>query len=162
MGFAPIFYFGHMHRQNQAIFDLFEPEVSGLGYELLGIEMGRNGGGSLLRVYIDKEDGITIDDCVLVSHQLTGLLDVEDPIEGKYELEVSSPGLDRPLFTLGQFERFLGASVKLKLHTKLNDRRRIVGVLLAVENDNVILDCEEEELVVPFNLIEQARLVPDI
>ncbi|MEQ8289206.1 MAG: ribosome maturation factor RimP [Gammaproteobacteria bacterium] len=151
-----------MHRQNQALFELFEPEISGLGYELLGLEMGQNGRGSLLRVYIDKDDGITLDDCVLVSQQLTGLLDVEDPIQGKYDLEVSSPGLDRPLFSLTHFERFTGATVKLKLHTKLNERRRIVGVIIAVENDNVLLDCDNEELVVPFSLIEQARLVPEI
>ncbi len=141
---------------------MFEPEISGLGYELLGLEMGQNGRGSLLRVYIDKDDGITLDDCVLVSQQLTGLLDVEDPIQGKYDLEVSSPGLDRPLFILTHFERFTGATVKLKLHTKLNERRRIVGVIIAVENDNVLLDCDNEELVVPFSLIEQARLVPEI
>lgn len=162
MGFWPIFYFRLMHRQNQALFELFEPEISGLGYELLGLEMGQNGRGSLLRVYIDKEDGITLDDCVLVSQQLTGLLDVEDPIQGKYDLEVSSPGLDRPLFSLTHFERFTGATVKVKLHTKLNERRRIVGVIIAVENDNVLLDCDNEELVVPFSLIEQARLVPEI
>ena len=161
MGFEPIFYFRLMHRQNQALIDLFEPEISALGYELLGVELGQNGHGSLLRVYIDKEDGITVDDCVLVSQQLTGLLDVEDPIQGQYELEVSSPGLDRPLFTLAQFERFIGEKVKLRLHTKLDGRRRYQGLLLAVENENILIDCDNEELVVPFNMIEQARLVPE-
>jgi ribosome maturation factor RimP len=150
-----------MHRQNQALIDLFGPEIGALGYELLGIELGQNGKGSILRVYIDKEDGITIDDCVLVSQQLTGLLDVEDPIEGKYDLEVSSPGMDRPLFTLDQFSRYVGQKVNLRLHTKLEGRRRFIGMLLAIENENVVIDCDNEELVVPFNMIEKAKLVPE-
>jgi len=107
-----------MYRQNQALLDLFGPEVAAIGYELLGIELNQNGHGSILRVYIDKDDGIMIDDCVLVSQQLAGLLDVEDPIKGNYELEVSSPGLDRPLFTIEQFNKFVGDTVKLKLYRK--------------------------------------------
>ncbi len=150
-----------MHRQNQAFIDLFEPEVSALGYELLGVELSRSGNGSLLRIYIDKDDGITIDDCVLVSQQLTGILDVEDPISGNYELEVSSPGVDRPLFTLAQIERFVGSPIKLRLHTKLDGRRNISAVLISVENENLILDSDNEELVVPFNMIERARLIPE-
>ncbi len=149
-----------MYRQNQALLDLFEPEVAALGYELLGIELGRNGHGSILRVYIDKEDGITIDDCVLVSQQLTGLLDVEDPIKGQYELEVSSPGLDRPLFTIEQFKRFIGETVKLSLYEKRDNRKRFVGVLTAVNDDEIIINCEDEEVTLPFNAIEKARLVP--
>jgi ribosome maturation factor RimP len=149
-----------MYRQNQALLDLFEPEVAALGYELLGIELNQNGHGSILRIYIDKEDGIVVDDCVLVSQQLSGLLDVEDPIKGNYDLEVSSPGLDRPLFTLEQFKKYVGETVKLKLYEKLDGRKRFVGVLKAIEDENIIISCDEEEYTVPFRLLERARLVP--
>ena len=149
-----------MYRQNQALLDLFEPEVAALGYELLGIELGQSGHGSLLRVYIDKDDGITIDDCVLVSQQLTGLLDVEDPIKGHYELEVSSPGLDRPLFTIEQFKKYIGETVKCRLYEKQDNRKRFVGVLTAVDDDTITINCDNEEVILPFDSIEKARLVP--
>ena len=149
-----------MYRQNQALLALFDPEVAALGYELLGLEFNQNGHGSILRVYIDKADGITIDDCVLVSQQLTGLLDVEDPIQGHYELEVSSPGLDRPLFTVDQFKRFIGETIKLKLYEKHDGRKRFVGVLQSVNEDEVLIHCDNEEYRLPFNLIERANLVP--
>ena len=149
-----------MYRQNQALFDLFEPEVIAIGYELLGIELNQNGHGSILRVYIDKDEGITVDDCVLVSQQLTGLLDVEDPISGNYNLEVSSPGLDRPLFTLDQFKKIIGETVKLKLYEKYNGRKRFVGILKSVDNEEVVISSDDEEYNVPFGIIERARLVP--
>jgi len=149
-----------MYRQNQALLDLFEPEVAAIGYELLGIELNQNGHGSILRVYIDKDDGIMIDDCALVSQQLVGLLDVEDTIKGNYELEVSSPGLDRPLFTLEQFKKFVGETVKLKLYEKHNGRKRFVGILKSVDNAEVAIKCDDEEYNLPFRLIERARLVP--
>lgn len=149
-----------MNRQNQALLDLFEPEVSALGYELLGIELNQNGQGSILRVYIDKDDGITIDDCVLVSQQLTGLLDVEDPIKGNYELEVSSPGLDRPIFTIEQFNKFIGETIKLRLYEKQDGRRRYVGLLVSVNDEMIIINCDDEDIEVPLNLIDRARLVP--
>jgi len=149
-----------MYRQNQALFDLFEPEIIAIGYELLGIELNQNGHGSILRVYIDKDDAITVDDCVLVSQQLTGLLDVEDPISGNYNLEVSSPGLDRPLFTLDQFKKIIGETVKLKLYEKYNGRKRFVGILKSVDNEEVVISSDDEEYNVPFGIIERARLVP--
>ncbi len=149
-----------MVRQNQALLDLIEPEVSALGYELLGIELNRNGHGSILRVYIDKPDGITIDDCVTVSQQLTGMLDVEDPIKGQYELEVSSPGLDRPIFTIEQFRKYIGETIKLRLYEKINERKRFTGVLISVENDMILINCENEDFEVPINMVDRARLVP--
>ena len=87
---------------------IVEPVVTSLGYELVGVEFLMQGHSGLLRVYIDDEDGIQVNDCQRVSHQLSGVLDVEDVIKGKYQLEVSSPGLDRPLFTAEHFERFQG------------------------------------------------------
>ena len=149
-----------MYRKNQALVNLFEPDVSALGYELWGLELGQSGHGSILRVYIDKDDGITIDDCVLVSQQLTGLLDVEDPIKGQYELEVSSPGMDRPLFKIEHFKKYIGETIKLSLYEKQDNRKRFVGVLTAVNNDEIIINCDNEEVTLPFDVIEKARLVP--
>ena len=149
-----------MYRQNQHLLDLFETEVVAMGYELLGIELNQSTHGSILRVYIDKEGGIMVEDCVLVSRQLTGVLDVEDPIKGNYDLEVSSPGLDRPLFTIAQFKKVVGETIKLRLYEKYNGRKRFSGILKAVDDEELVIDCDNEEYNVPFRLIEGARLVP--
>ena len=160
VGLEPIFCLWLMYRQNQFLLDLFEPEVKTLGYELLGIELVQSSYSSVLRVYIDHENGIKVEDCVLVSQQLTGLLDVEDPIKGNYELEVSSPGLDRPLFTPGQYERFLGEVIKVRLYEKQDGRKRFSGVLKSVGDEDVVINCDGEDITVQFNAIEKARLVP--
>ena len=149
-----------MYRQNQALLDLFESEIATMGCELLGIELTQNGNGRILRVYIEKKGGIDVDDCVAVSHQLTGVLEVEDPISGQYNLEVSSPGLDRPLFTLEHYKQFVGEIIKIKLFEKYNGRKNFIGVLNAVHDEEVEIGCEEERYSVPFRLIERARLVP--
>ena len=140
---------------------LVEPVVSSLGYELVGVEFLMQGRSGLLRVYIDTEDGINLDDCQRVSHQLSGVLDVEDVIKGQYQLEISSPGLDRPLFTIEHFERFTGHMVKLKLTVPLNGQRKFRGTLMGVENDQVKLDVDGEEVVLPFNTIDKANLIPE-
>ena len=103
-----------MSKRTEQIRELLAPVVNDMGYELWGIEY-LQGRGAVLRLYIDHEAGITVDDCVAVSHEVSGVLDVEDPIPGEYNLEVSSPGMDRPLFELSQFERYLGEQVQLKL-----------------------------------------------
>jgi ribosome maturation factor RimP len=149
-----------MYRQNQVLFDLFENEVAALGYELLGIELNQSTHGSILRVYIDKEDGIVVEDCVAVSRQLSGVLDVEDPIKGNYDLEVSSPGLDRPLFTVEQYKKVIGKTIKLRLFEKYNNRKRFSGILKAVDDEEIVIDCDNEEYNVPIRLIDRARLVP--
>ena len=100
------------------LLDLIQPAVEGLGYEFVGAELVGQGKESILRVYIDTDAGVLVGDCTKVSHQISGVLDVEDPISGQYNLEVSSPGIERPLFTLEHFERFKGKVVKLELHLK--------------------------------------------
>jgi len=160
VGFEPIFCVWLMYRQNQVLLDLFETEVTALGYELLGIEVNQSTHGSILRVYIDKESGIMVEDCVAVSRQLTGLLEVEDPIKGHYDLEVSSPGMDRPLFTPEQFKKVIGKTIKLRLYERYNDRKRFSGILKAVDDEEVVINCDNEEYKVPFRLIDRARLVP--
>ena len=107
--------------------------VESMGYELVGVEyLGRGGDRAILRVYIDQEAGITLEDCAEVSHQLSGVLDVEDPIPGRYSLEVSSPGLNRPLVYPEHFERFRGHRVKLRLAEKVEGRRNLEGSLLGL------------------------------
>lgn len=140
---------------------LFAPVVESMGYELVGTEFTTQGRRGVLRVYIDKEDGITVDDCGKVSYQLSGLLDVEDPVPGAYNLEVSSPGLDRPLFKAADYERFAGERVKIRLHAPMNGRRKQAGVLKGMEDDKVLLDTEDGAVSIALGDIKQARLVPD-
>jgi ribosome maturation factor RimP len=142
--------------------------VEPMGYELVGVEYFQRGtGGAVLRIYIDhppgaREKGIALDDCSAVSHQLSGVLDVEDPIAGHYDLEVSSPGLDRPLFTAEHFERFCGRRARLKLATKIDDRRKLEGLIEGVHNETVLLDVDGETREVPLAMVDSARLVPEL
>jgi len=146
---------------------LVAPVVESLGYELVGVEYIMQGRNSLLRVYIDAEAGITLDDCSKVSHQLSGVLDVEDVIRSQYQLEISSPGLDRPLFTLEHFARFTGHKVRMRLRTPLQGRRKVRGVIDSVGDDSVTLTQVDDEplaeaLQIPFAAIDKANLVPDL
>lgn len=137
---------------------LVEPVVAGLGFELVGVEFDTHQ--RILRVYIDCERGVVVDDCSKVSHQLSGLLDVEDPIPGNYHLEVSSPGMDRPLFTLGHFERFKGSEARVQLTRPIDGRRRFKARLLGVEGEKVLLLDGENQFEIPFDSIDRARIVP--
>jgi ribosome maturation factor RimP len=133
-----------------------------MGYECVGVEHdGSTSAGAVLRVYIDHVDGIGLDDCEAVSHQLSGALDVADPIAGHYDLEVSSPGLDRPLFELEHFRRFAGARARIRLAEKLDGRRRFDGRIVGVDGETVLLDADGARLALPFARIESARLVPE-
>ena len=141
---------------------IIEPVVTSLGYELVGAEFLIQGQSGLLRVYIDAEDGIQMKDCTRVSHQLSGVLDVEDVIKGKYQLEVSSPGLDRPLFTAEHFERFQGHKARVKLSVPLEGQRKFKGALKGVKNDQVILEVDGKDILLSLNAIDKANLIPDI
>jgi len=113
-----------MKQAPEHLVDLIEPIVEGLGYECVGIEYNSNSQHGMLRIYIDKEDGILLEDCSKVSHHLSGVLDVEDPIQENYQLEISSPGEDRPFFKLSQFQRFLGSTVTLSLYNAIDKRKK--------------------------------------
>ncbi len=139
---------------------LIEPVVNAFGCELWGVEFSTSGRNGLLRVYIDKADGVGIVDCERVSRQLDGLLDVESPISGEYTLEVSSPGLDRPLYTQEQYQRFLGAEITVRLKVAFEGRRKFQGVLVGVEEGEVILRSGEHEYLFPLTDIERASLLP--
>jgi ribosome maturation factor RimP len=141
--------------------DLIEPIVEGLGYECVGIEYNPHPQHGLLRIYIDSENGILVDDCSKVSHQVSGVLDVEDPIQGNYQLEVSSPGEDRPLFKLGQFQHFTGSTVTVNLFSAVEKRKKITGRIQCVEDEIIVLEEEEQLFKIPFQAISKARLVPE-
>ena len=138
---------------------LLQGVVTELGYCLWACEYLSQGKHSLLRVYIDKEDGIGITDCELVSKQISALLDVEDPIPGNYSLEVSSPGIPRPLFFKEHYLRYIGHNVQLKLYKPINGSRKIVAVIQSVRDNSVILTSGEDEIEVQFSQIVKANLI---
>lgn len=142
---------------------LLEPAVAAVGCEFVGVEYRPNGSQSLLRVYIDKPEGVTLEDCSAVSYQVSGVLDVEDPIPGHYTLEVSSPGLDRPLFQARDFERFAGHEVKIRMRFPLDGQRNFRGSLQGLQDEQVVIDQQDgRRISLPLDQIEQARLVPDL
>lgn len=142
---------------------LFEPVVESMGYELVGVEFNAGGGHGTLRVYIDREQGVNIEDCAAISHQLSGILDVEEPIQQAYDLEISSPGIDRPLFKLADFERFIGCTAKIKLAVGVQGRKNFKGQLQAVADEKLItIEVDGEHFDLPFADIARANLVGDI
>lgn len=150
-----------MKQAPEHLVSLIEPIIEGLGYECVGIEYNPHPQNGLLRIYIDKEDGVLVEDCSKVSHQLSGMLDVEDPISGNYQLEVSSPGADRPFFKIAQFEQFVGSTVTVNLFKPVNKQRKITGLIEKVEKDIVFLQQRDYVFEIPFQAMSKARLVPD-
>lgn len=144
----------------QNLKEMLTPAIEDLGCELWGIECQRAGRFMTVRLFIDKDGGVGIEDCADVSRQVSAILDVEDPIADKYNLEVSSPGLDRPLFTLAQFERFVGQDVSIHLRIPVADRRKWQGKLEKVDNDMITLVVEGQEQVFVFGNIQKANVVP--
>ena len=149
------------------IAELLSPTVSALGLELLGIEYLPAPGGATVRLYIDMPQAdaetrhVGIEDCEAVSREVSAQLDVEDPITGNYTLEVSSPGLDRPLFGAAQFARFVGESAKVVLKLPQDGRRRLQGKISRVEGSTIVFALDAGEFVVDAANIEKARLMPD-
>ena len=144
----------------EVLSELVEPIVQSLGCVLWGIEFVSQGRQTQLRVFIDKESGIGLEDCEAVSRQFSAVLDVEDPIAGEYTLEVSSPGLDRPLFTLEQYADLAGNQVNMRLRVPFEGRRKYRGVIQGVEGDEVVIVCEDHEYLFPFDTIEKANVIP--
>ena len=143
----------------QNLQEMLQGAVEDLGCELWGIECQRAGRFMTVRLFIDKEGGVTVDDCADVSRQVSAILDVEDPIADKYNLEVSSPGLDRPLFTLPQFERYIGQDIAVYLRILVMERRKWQGKLERIENDMVTLIVDGQEQVLVFGNIQKANVV---
>ena len=141
---------------------LLEPTVSGLGYEISDLEVKLGGRDGVIRVFIDRPDGVGIDDCEKVSRQISAFLDVEDPVPGHYVLEVSTPGLDRKLTKPEHFQRFTGEDVRIRLRFPLDGRRNFRGALTAADQENVEVEVDGESHTLPLSTIESARLVPTI
>jgi ribosome maturation factor RimP len=149
-----------------ALMRLLEPPIEALGYELVDIEFAREGRGGVLRIFIDRPAGdssgaVTVDDCARVSHTVSELLEVDDPIKGHYTLEVSSPGFDRILRTRAHFERFVGERVFAELKLPLEGRRRFAGVLKSVVDDTIVVEVDGKAHSLPLERIQKARLRPE-
>ena len=138
---------------------LIEPIVVDMGYELVGVEFITGQKPAILRAYIDKEGGLNVHDCEQVSRQISAILDVEDPITEVYNLEVSTPGLDRPLFKEEDFVRFAGQMAKIKLSIPFEERRNFKGVLDGVEDNMVVIIVDDMEYLLPFEQIEKANVI---
>jgi len=147
--------------RNEELTNLVAPAIADMGLECLGVEYSPSHGNSLVRVYIDRMDApVTVDDCEAVSRQVSALFDVNDPIVGRYTLEVSSPGLDRPLYTPGQFARFVGEDAKIELSLPLNGRRRFQGPILAVEGETITVEQDGAAVNIPHGNVHRAKLMP--
>ena len=154
-----------MRKDQIHLWELFEPVVAGMGFDLIEIEHFPNPKHGVLRLYIDtpadSDKGVVIEDCSAVSRQISALIDVEDPVNGKFNLEVSSPGLDRPLRRLQDFQRFIGAQVKIKTAMPLEGQRNFKGRMLEASEDRLVIETDEEELSLPMSAIDKARIVPE-
>ncbi|MCC2605487.1 ribosome maturation factor RimP [Planctobacterium marinum] len=139
---------------------LIEPAVEAAGFELIGVEFVRAGKHSTLRVYIDHPDGITVDDCAEVSYQVSSVMDVEDPISTEYNLEVSSPGMDRPLFKPAHYQAVVGQVVSLRLRIPQGNRRNFKGEVLGVADDKLTIQVDNEQFELVISNIEKGNLVP--
>jgi ribosome maturation factor RimP len=150
------------NKRHLQISAIIEPVIKAMGYEFVGCELSASGHYSKLRIYIDKPDGVILDDCSKVSRQIGAVLDVEDPISSHYTLEVSSPGLNRPLFTKGHFKRFIGQKASVRLQALIEGQRNFIGVIVGVKGDQLILTVDDEEIKLPMELIAKANLVEAI
>ncbi len=139
--------------------DVLLPGAEALGYELVAVELS-GGDTSIVRIYIDNPGGVTIDDCAKASRQFSAILDVEDPISNRYTLEVSSPGMDRPLAKPIHFKAVVGQDVKIKMTTLVNGRRRFSGELVEATNEFAVVEVDGEQSELPYADMDRARLVP--
>lgn len=147
--------------KNQLV-ELLEPVVTTMGYELVELEFVGAGGNRTLRLFIDAPSGIGLDDCEAVSHAVEAVLDEADPIAEHYSLEVSSPGLERPLRKAADYERFSGETVKVKTFGPINGQKSFTGSLIGLEDDQVLVETPEGRTAIPLDQVAKAHLVADI
>jgi ribosome maturation factor RimP len=146
-----------VHKLNE----LLQPLVEDLGYEFIGLEYNSNPKHSVLRIYIDHENGVGVEDCETVSRETAALLDVKDPIRSQYNLEVSSPGLDRPLFTAAHYRQFEGCIAQVNLFAPQDGRRKFSGPILGADETSVRIEQDGSEVTLDLSNVVKARLVPD-
>lgn len=149
-----------MSQLEQKLTDMLRPAVEALAFELVGVEFVRAGKHSILRVYIDSENGISVDNCADVSYQVSAVLDVEDPISTEYNLEVSSPGMDRPLFTEAHYLKVVGETISVRLTVPMDNRRNFKGQLVSCENGNIRVDVDGQVFELPILNVDKGNLVP--
>tara|TARA_R110000868_G_scaffold60378_2_gene184533 strand:+ start:283 stop:762 length:480 start_codon:yes stop_codon:yes gene_type:complete len=151
----------HMKKIDPELHERLSLLIASMGFEMVGCEMLPMGGQKMFKLFIDSPKGVSADDCSRVSHQVSALMDVEDPIQSRYVLEVSSPGIDRPLFDLKHYEQFVGSEVKMRLSAPMSGRRQFRGVLVRVVGEDIHLDVEGsgQEVVIPFSAIDRANVV---
>ncbi|RJE77763.1 ribosome maturation factor RimP [Pseudoalteromonas citrea] len=148
-----------MTKLEQDLTEMLEPAVEALGFELLGLEFVQAGRHSTLRVYIENEGGVSVDNCADASRQVSAILDVEDPITNEYDLEVSSPGVDRPLFKLAHYEKAQGEEVRVRTKLPQDGRRNFKGDLIAVSADMITLKIDGNEHFIMLSNIERANII---
>jgi ribosome maturation factor RimP len=151
---------GGTARRTADIEAMIGPLAAAEGCELWGLELLPSGRHTTLRVYIDREQGVSVDDCEAVSRRISALFDVEEPIAGQYTLEVSSPGMDRILFRLEHYAERVGETVEIRLTQPFEGRRKLTGVLAGVEGDEIVVQVDEDEYLLPLEWIQRARIVP--
>jgi len=149
-----------MTKKERELETLLSPTVTALGLRVWGIEYLGQGKHSVLRIYIDRDEGVTIEDCEAVSKQVSEVLDVEGTLTSSYTLEVSSPGMDRLLFKPEQYAESIGETVDVRLNYPFEGRRRVVGALTGLENDEVVVQAEDSEYQIPLSNVQRARIVP--
>ena len=149
-----------MSQLEQRLTEMLTPPVEALGFEMVGVEFVRAGKHSTLRIYIDHPEGITVDHCADVSHQVSAVLDVEDPISTEYNLEVSSPGMDRPLFKEAHYLAIIGEVVSVRLRVPMDNRRNFKGELISCEGGNITVNVDGQDFMLAIANIEKGNLVP--
>lgn len=149
-----------MASKQEILHDMIAPIAASLGCELWGLEYLTQGRYTTLRIFIDGPNGVSLEDCEKVSRQVSAVMDVEDPITGEYTLEVSSPGMDRMLFKADHYARYIGEVVNLRLRMARDGRRRFKGTIVKVENDDVLVDVDGKEILLPVDSIDKANVVP--
>ncbi|MDC0404276.1 ribosome maturation factor RimP [Porticoccaceae bacterium] len=149
-----------MADRGQTLRELLQPQIEALGAQLWGLDLQSGGRRKLLRIYIDRDEGVDVELCAAVSRQVSAIMDVEDPIQGEYVLEVSSPGMDRPLYELAHYQQLLGEQIAIKLRFAYEGQRNFKGLLQAVEGDDIVLVVADHEYLFPIEGIEKANVVP--
>ena len=147
--------------QHKQLNELLQPVVESMQYEFVGLEFLSGANPSVLRVYIDQEEGITVDDCADVSRQISAVLDVEDPIASEYNLEVSSPGLNRPLFTAGHYQQVVGERIKVQTRIPVEGRRKFTGNLLSADDSQIEMEIDNSQVTLSINDIDKGKLIFD-
>jgi ribosome maturation factor RimP len=149
-----------LNNKELQIEDLITPTVEALGAQVWGVEYLNQGKYSVLRIYVEREEGVSVDLCADVSRHVSDLLDVEEILPSAYTLEVSSPGMDRLLFRDSHYLAHVGEKLDVRLNYPFEGRKKVVGLLAGMEDNSVVLQVEDNEYVLPIENVQKARIVP--